>query len=72
MVAILNSVDDQRRKISGNVDSVTSKSGMVENVGVDVEFEIASLYQAVQKVLPLPFLRPPSWISGRIFWGDGP
>ncbi len=32
--------------------------------------EIASLCQAVQKLLPHPFLRPPSWISGgrrRIF-----
>ena len=71
VVAILNSVDDQRRKISGNVDSVISKSGLVENVGL--EFEIASLYQAVEKLLPLPFLRPPSLISGRrtdrIFWG---
>jgi hypothetical protein len=38
--------------VSGNVDSVISKSGLVENVGVEVE--IASLSQAVQK-LPLPF-----------------
>ncbi len=53
MVAILNSVDDRRREMSGNVDSVIFKSGLVENVGVEVE--IASLSQTVQKVLPLPF-----------------
>ncbi len=34
--------------MSGNVDTVISKSGLVENVGVEVE--IASLYQAVQKL----------------------
>ncbi len=49
--------------MSGYIDSVIPKSGLVENVAVEVE--IASLYQAVQKLLPLPFLRPPSWISGR-------
>ena len=59
----LNSVDDRRREISGNVDSVISKSDIVESVGIEVE--IASLSQAVQKLLPLPFLRPASWISGR-------
>ena len=58
----MNSVDGRRREMSGNVDSVISKSGLVENVGVEVE--IASLSQAVQKLLPLPFFRPPSWISG--------
>ena len=47
--------------MSGNVDSVISKSSLVENVGVEVE--ILSLSQAVQKLLPFPFLRPPSWIS---------
>jgi hypothetical protein len=59
--------------MSGNVDSVIFKSGLVENVRVDVE--IALLFQAVLKLLPLPFFRPPSWISGgrrrRIFFGDG-
>ena len=60
--AILNLVAVRRREISGNVDSVISKSGLVENVGVEVK--IASLFQAVQKLLPLPFFRPPSWISG--------
>ena len=41
---------------------------LVENGGV--EAEIASLSQAFRKLLPLPFFRPPSWISGgrrRIF-----
>ncbi len=47
MAAILNSVDDRRHEMSGNIDSVISKSGMVENVVVEVE--IASLSQAVQK-----------------------
>ncbi len=59
--------------MSGNVDSVISKSGLVENVGVEVE--IVSLSQAVDKFLPLPFKRPQSWISGRrrrqILPGDG-
>ena len=48
--------------MSDNVGSVIFKLGLVENVGVQVE--IASLSQAVQKLLPLPFFRPPSWISG--------
>ena len=73
MAAILNSVGGRRREMSGNIDSVMSKSDLVENVGVEVE--IASLSQAVQKLLPFPFLRPPSWISGGrrgpIFFGDG-
>ena len=43
VVAILNSVDSQRWKIWGNVDSVISKSGLVGSVGVEVE--IASLSQ---------------------------
>ncbi len=46
----------------GNVDSVVFKSGLVENMGVEVK--ITSLSQAVQKLLPLPFFPPPSWISG--------
>ncbi len=50
---ILNLVAGRRREMSGNVDSVISKSGLVEHVGVEVE--IASLSQAVQKLLPLPF-----------------
>ena len=58
----MNSVDGPRREMSGNVGSVISKSGLVENVGVEVE--IALLSQAVQKLLPLPFFRPPSWFSG--------
>ncbi len=48
--------------MSGNVDSVISKSGLVENVGAEVE--IASISQSVQMLLPLSFLRPPSCISG--------
>ena len=45
VAAILNLVAGRRREISGNVDSVISKSGLVENVGVEVK--IASLFQAV-------------------------
>ena len=37
---------------------------MVETVGGGVEAEIASLCQAVHKLLPLPFFRLPSGISG--------
>ena len=62
MAAILNSVGGRRQEMSGNVDSVISKSGLVENVGMDIE--IASLSRAVQTLLALPFSRPPSWISG--------
>ena len=35
--------------MSGNVDSIISESGLVENVGVEVE--IASLSQVVQNVI---------------------
>ncbi len=63
MATILKSVDGRRREMSGDVDSVTFKSGLVDNVGVEVE--IASLSQAVQKLLPLPFFRAQFWISGR-------
>jgi len=72
MFSILKSVGGRRREISGNVDSVIFMSDLAENVGVEVE--IASLSQAVQNVLPLPFLRPPSWIFGRrrrILFGNG-
>ncbi len=58
VAAILNSIVGKRREMSGNVDSVICKSDLVENV------ETASLFQAVQKLLPLPCLRPPSWIFG--------
>ena len=74
VTAILNSVDDRRHEMLGDIGGVISKSGLVENVGVEVE--VASLSQAVQKLLPLPFFRPPSWISGRrrrrIFPGMAP
>ena len=50
MAAILNSVGGRRQEMSGNVDGVISKSGLIENVGVEVE--IASLSQTVQKLLP--------------------
>ena len=50
---ILNSLVGQRQKMSGNVASVISKSGLVENVGLTVE--IVSLVRAVQTFLPLPF-----------------
>ena len=63
----------QHPKMADNVDSVITKSGLIENIGVAVE--IALLSQAVQKLLPLPFLWPPSWISRRrrhrIFLGAG-
>ena len=36
-VGVLNSVHGRHRLTSGNVDSVISKSGLVENVGLDVE-----------------------------------
>ncbi len=45
VAAILKSVGGRRREMSGNVDSVIVKSGLVENVGVEVE--ITSLSQAV-------------------------
>ncbi len=74
MAAILNSVDGRRHEMSGDVGRFIFKSGLVENVGVEVE--IASVSQAVQKLLPLPFFQPPSWISGRrrgpIFSGMAP
>ncbi len=53
MAAILNSVDNRCHEMSGDVDRFIFKSGLVENVGVEVE--IASLSQAVQKPLPFPF-----------------
>ncbi len=60
--------------MSGDISSVISKSGLVENVGVEVE--IALLSQTVQKLLSLPFFRPPFCISGgrrrRIFPGMAP
>jgi hypothetical protein len=62
VAAIVNSAGGRRQEMSSNVDSVMSKAGLVENVGVEVE--TASLSQAVEKLLPFPFLRPPSWISG--------
>ena len=46
VAAILRSVGGQHRKMSDNVDSVIFKSGLVENVGVEVE--IASISQSVQ------------------------
>ncbi len=52
VAAILKSVVGRRRKMSGNVDSAIFKSGLVENV--EVEVEIALLSQAVGKLLPLP------------------
>ncbi len=53
MAAVLNLVGGRRREMFGNVDSVIFKSSLVENVVVEVE--IASISQAVQKLLPLPF-----------------
>ena len=54
MAAILNSVNDRRQEMSGDIDSVIFKLGLVENVGVEVE--IASLSQAVQKLFPAAIL----------------
>ncbi len=74
VAAILNSVDNRRHGRSGDIGNVISKSGLVENVGVEVE--IASLSQTVQKWLSLPFFRPLSWIPDgrrrRIFPGMAP
>jgi len=53
VAVILNYVDGRHPEMSNNIGSVICKSGLVENVGVEVE--IASLSQAVQKLLPLPF-----------------
>ena len=53
VATMLNSTVHQYLKILGNVDSVILKSGLVENVWIVVQ--IASLSQAVQKLLPLSF-----------------
>jgi hypothetical protein len=53
IAAIVNLVVHQHRKMSGNIDSIISKSGLVQNMRV--AFEIALLSQVVQKLLPLPF-----------------
>ncbi len=45
---------DQRRRMSGRVLSVKSKSGVVENVGT--AFEIALETTTVQKLFPVPVL----------------
>ena len=45
VAAILNSVDDRRHEMLGDIGSVISKSGLAKNVGVEIE--IASLSQAV-------------------------
>ena len=37
VAAILNSIGGRRQEMSGNVDGVISKSGLVENVGAEVE-----------------------------------
>jgi len=49
----LNSLVGQRGTMSGNVDGGIFKSGLVENVGVEVE--IASLSKAVEQLLPIRF-----------------
>ena len=51
-----NAIVDQRRLTSGNVLSVTSKSGVVENVGA--AFGIASQLAIVQKLFSVPVSRP--------------
>ncbi len=42
----------QRRSTSDSVQSVKSKSGVIENVGI--AFEIASQYSTGQKLYPVP------------------
>jgi len=73
VAAIWKSVDGRHLEMSGNVDSVIFMSGLVENVGVEIE--IASLSQAVQKLLPLPFFRAAvldfRWKETSDFPGDG-
>jgi hypothetical protein len=49
------------RPTSENVHSVLSTSGLVEDEAVEIELSS----QVFQNPLALPFLRPPSWISGR-------
>ena len=46
--------------MSGRVGSVISKSGVVDNMGVDVE--IASPSVSVQKLFPLPVPWPTLWL----------
>jgi hypothetical protein len=58
VAVIFDSVVGQRRKLLGNVESVISASGLVENMGLAIE--IPSLSQAIQTLLPLPLLRPQS------------
>jgi len=73
VAAFLNSVNGQRHEMSGDIASVISSRGLVENVGVEVE--ITSLSQVVRKLLLLSFFQPPSRISGRrrrIFPGMAP
>jgi len=53
VAAILNSVDGRRHEMSADIGSVISESGLVENVGVEVE--IASLSQAVQTLCRIRF-----------------
>ncbi len=48
----------QRQSTSGNVPSVKSKSGVVENVGV--AFEIVSKSTTAQKIFPVQIWSPPS------------
>ena len=48
------------RPMSGRVGSVISKSGVVDNVGVAVG--IASPSVSFQKLFPLPFPWPTSWV----------
>ncbi len=47
-----------RRPTSENVDSVIPKSGLADNVGVEVE--IATPFLTVEKLFPLPVLWSPS------------
>jgi len=57
VAAILNSVDGRHHEMSGDIDSHIQVR-LVASVRVEVE--IVPLSQAVQKLLPLQFFRPPS------------
>ena len=64
VTVILNSVVDEQSKNAGQCRQCHMHVGPFENLRVAVD--IASSAYAVQQLLALlPFLRPPSWISGR-------
>ncbi len=52
VAAILKAVDGRRREMSGDVDSIIFKSGLVENMGVEVGIAAPSI--TVEELFPLP------------------